>query len=300
LRVKKAGEAGGRRRKARGDGLIPVAGEDDDDEAGYHPEEIAPAGGDANIDDGEQILDVGENEGEENDRQHQGEIAEPGRNEGTGTKEKGKGQQGIAGDVDEKNLPKESGLVGLPARRRIEEIEIESEGEDGDLEEIEEADEVDARGEFVGERDKDHEDWSGPDEEENVRRPGVLRRAGDEALIVGTDGLAEGFEGEGGGEEKPQLAGIAIGAAGGIVGADGGENHHGEIEGIGDEEIGGERADEFEIEDKEQREEETDCDRDAREPAGGEHEDLGRSVQQGKGEMESREEKRTPKTSRIP
>jgi hypothetical protein len=75
-------------------------------------------------------------------------------------------------------------------------------------------------------------------------------------------------------------------AAGGVVGADGGENHHGEIEGVGDEEIGGGGADEFEIEDEEQREEETGCDRDAREPAGGEHENLGRSVQQGKGEME--------------
>jgi hypothetical protein len=117
-----------------------------------------------------------------------------------------------------------------------------------------------------------------------------LRRAGDEALVIGTDGLAEGFESEGGGEEKPQLAGIAIGAAGGVVGADGGENYHGEIEGVGDEEIGSEGADEFEVQNEEQREEETDCDRDAREPAGGEHEDLGRSVQQGKGEMESSEE----------
>jgi hypothetical protein len=85
------------------------------------------------------------------------------------------------------------------------------------------------------------------------------------------------------------LAGIAIRAAGGVVGADRGEHHHGEIEGVRDEEIGGKGANEFEVEDEEQREEETDCDRDAREPAGGEHEDLGRSVQQGKGKMESRE-----------
>jgi len=157
----------------------------------------------------------------------------------------------------------------LPAGGRVEEVEVEGESEDGDLEEIEKTEGVDAGGVVIGAREKNHEDGGGPDEVENVRGPGNLNGGGDEALVVGADGLREGFEGERGGKEEPDLSRVAGGAASNVEGAEGGEEDHGEVEGVGEEELGGRRGNKFEIEDEEQRKKKSGRKGEAREFAGG-------------------------------
>ena len=110
-------------------------------------------------------------------------------------------------------------MILVPARGGVEEVEIESDGKDGDLEKIEKANGVDAGGVLLRKRKEDHENRSGPDEEENVGWPRILSRAGNKTLVVGADDLSESFEGKGDGEEEPELAGVAGGAAGGVEGS---------------------------------------------------------------------------------
>jgi len=69
---------------------------------------------------------------------------------------------------------------------------------------------------FVGGGKKHHEYGSGPYKKENVGRPGEIRRTGNIALVIGGDGLGQGFEGKGDGEEGPELAGVTVRAAGGV------------------------------------------------------------------------------------
>ena len=76
--------------------------------------------------------------------------------------------------------------------------------------------------------------------------------AGDEALIVGTDGFRESFEGKCDGQEEPELARVTGRAARDIEAAGGGEDNHGEVEGIGEKEAGGGGANKFEVEDEKQ------------------------------------------------
>jgi hypothetical protein len=85
-------------------------------------------------------------------------------------------------------------VVGLPARRNVEEIEIGGGGDNGDLKKVEDAEPVDGGGVVIGGREKHHENGSGPDKEQKIGRPGNFRRAGNEALVVGADGLRDGFE----------------------------------------------------------------------------------------------------------
>ena len=87
-------------------------------------------------------------------------------------------------------------MRGLPAGGGVEEIEIGGDGNDRDLDEVEDAEPINAGGVLVGTRKEHHEDGSGPDEEQDVGGPGNLRGAGDETLVVGADGLSEGFESE--------------------------------------------------------------------------------------------------------
>lgn len=141
-------------------------------------------------------------------------------------------------------------MRGLPAGGGVEEIEIGGNGNDRDLDEVEDAEPSNAGGVLVGTRKEHHEDGSGPDKEENVRRPGRLCGAGDEALIVGTDGLGQGLESEGDGEKKPELACVGGRAARGIERAGGSEEGHREVQGVGDQEPGGGRANKLKVEDE--------------------------------------------------
>jgi hypothetical protein len=93
-------------------------------------------------------------------------------------------------------------------------------------------------------------------------------------LVVGGYALGAGFERKGNREEKPELARVTRSAEGRVEGADRGEKNNGEVEGVGEEEAGGGRTIESEVEDEEQREEKSGCDSESRKPAGGEHDGL--------------------------
>jgi len=256
--------------------LLPLGSEKDDDETGDHPDEVTPAGGDTSVDDGEQIFGIGENENEEGDREDDAKGAQPGRDGGARAKEESDGKNDITGKVNEENLAEEGGLILVPARGGVEEVEIESDGKDSDLEKIEKANGVDAGGVLLRKRKEDHENRSGPDEEENVGWPRILSRAGNKTLVIGADDLSESFECKGDGEEEPELAGVAGGAAGGVEGTDCGEKDHGRVQGIGGEKAGHGGTNEFEVEDEEQRNEESGCDSEPRKLAGGKQGDLTR------------------------
>jgi len=190
LGIEHAAGARGRERRSGRVGLLPFDSKEDDDDSGDHPDEIAPTCGDAGVDNGEEIFSIGENEKEEDDGKDHEERAEPGGKRGARTEKEGEREDKVARKVNENNLAEEGGLVLLPARRGVEEIKKESDGENGHLEEIEEADGVDAGGVLAGERKKNHEDRSGPDEKEDVGGPGSLGGAGNETLVIGADGLA--------------------------------------------------------------------------------------------------------------
>jgi hypothetical protein len=162
----------------------------------------------------------------------------------------------------------------LPASGGVEEIEIEGDGKNGDLEEIEKAKRVDAGGVLVGARKKDHEDRSGPDEIKDIGWPGDLGGTGDETLVVGANGLGDRFKSEGESEEIPDLSGIAGRTARSVKGAAGGEEAHGEVQGVGDEEIGEGGANKFEVEDKKKGKKESGGENETRKLAGREQDDL--------------------------
>ena len=70
--------AGGRgRRDSGGSGLLPGDGEQDDDEEGQHPEEVAPSGSTDGGAEGEKVIGIGENSGEEDETKDQRERAKP-------------------------------------------------------------------------------------------------------------------------------------------------------------------------------------------------------------------------------
>lgn len=93
-----------------------------------------------------------------------------------------------------------------PTDGRVEKVEIKSDSDDDSLEKIEDAEPVNAGGNIVGRRIKKEKERSGPDKEEDVRGPGRLSRTGHETLIVGGNGLSEGFEDESDSDENPDLA----------------------------------------------------------------------------------------------
>jgi hypothetical protein len=101
-----------------------------------------------------------------------------------------------------------------------------------------------------------------------------LESARDEALVIGANNLCQEFEGEGGTEEEPELTRVTGRAAGDEKGAEGGEEGHGGVEGIGEEEASSGGANKFEVEDEKQRQEESGGDGNPRKLAGGEQDDL--------------------------
>ena len=101
-----------------------------------------------------------------------------------------------------------------------------------------------------------------------------MRVAGDVALIIGGDGLGEGFEGEGDGEESPELASIPLRTESGAEGGDGGQENDGEIEGVDEEETLGGVVNGDEVKDEERRYEEGEGDEEPGELALGEQANL--------------------------
>jgi hypothetical protein len=239
-----------RRSNGIGRGLFPAHSEKDDDGVRKHPEEIPPTGGDASVNKRVEVLRVGKDESEEDKSENKGERAQPGRQLGARAEKESGSEDEVASQIEDENLAEERGLIGLPARRRVEEIEVKSGGEDGDLEEVEKAKGVDGAGVLVGTRKEDHENRSGPDEEEDVGRPGTFRGARNETLVVSADALANGFESKSDGEEIPDLARVAGRATGNVEADERSGHNHGEIEGVREKQVGEGGANEFEVEEK--------------------------------------------------
>ena len=87
----------------------------------------------------------------------------------------------------------------MPAKGRVEEVEIEGGGNDADLDEIESAEGIETGGVLVGTRNEQHENRRGPDEEQEIGGIGTEGGARDKTLVVGADGLSQCFEREGDG-----------------------------------------------------------------------------------------------------
>src|SRR5208337_1896194 len=76
------------------------------------------------------------------------------------------------------------------------------------------------------------------------------------------------------GQEEPELARVTGRAAGDIEAAGGGENNHGEVEGIGEKEAGGGGANKFEVAGEKQGQKESGHNGNPRKLAGREQSDL--------------------------
>lgn len=146
-------------------------------------------------------------------------------------------------------------MFDLPEQWGIEEVDVDGDGQNGNLEKIEETKRVDPRGFVSRARKKDHESRSSPDKEEDVGRPRSLRGTGDKTLVIGTDGLGEQGKHESDGKENPQLAGVTAGTHGCPEGTAHGEQDYGGIERIGDEQAGGSGMNKAKVERQEQRDE---------------------------------------------
>jgi len=267
--------AGGRgRRDSRGSRLLPGDREEDDDEEGQHPEEVAPSGSTDGGAEREKVFAIGENSGEEDETKGQRERAKPGGERSPGAEEEGEREKEIPGNVENEDLPEESGLRGLPAGGGVEEIEIGGDGNDRDLDEVEDAEPINADGVLVGTRKEHHEDGSGPDEEQDIGGPGNVRGTRDKTLVVRADGLSEGFESNGESEKKPELACVGGRAARGIPRAGGSKEGQRQVEGIGDQEPGGGGANKLKVEDELQGQKEGGHNGESRKLARGEQSNL--------------------------
>jgi hypothetical protein len=157
----------------------------------------------------------------------------------------------------------------LPARGDVKEIEVDGGGDNGDLKKVEDAEQVErGGGVVVGGWEKHHEDGSSPDEEQKIGRPGNLRRAGDERLVIGADGLSDGFERQSDREKSPELAGVAGGTASDVEGGNGGQEEHGEVQGVGEKKAFGGGMNELQIEDEQNSDEDRGSDGEAGKLAG--------------------------------
>src|SRR5208283_1919963 len=188
------GEAGMGFVKGTLSGTLPGGGENNHEQIGQGPEEIAPAGRAGVGAECEEIVAIGKASGKEDGHHRSGEVTEPGRERGSGAKEESGRENKIPDDVEDENLAEKVSVVGLPAGRDVEEIEIGGGGDDGDLKKVEDAEPVDGGGIVVVGGKKHHENGSSPDEEQKIGRQGNLGGAGNETLEVGADGLSDGFE----------------------------------------------------------------------------------------------------------
>jgi len=257
-----------------GFGLLPGDGEEDEEEVGAEKDEVAPTGKTEGRTKGDEVDRIGEYGEKEDKTKNKGERAQPGERGSTGAQEESEGENEIPDDVEREDLAEDNRLIGLPARGGVEEEEIERNGEDGELEEVQDAGPIETREVLVRERKEDHENGGGPGEEQNVRGPGGLRDVGDEALVIGTDGLRQGFQREGDAEQEPELTRVAGRAAGHKEGTQGGPENDEEVEGIGDEEAYSSDTDEFKIKNEQNGREESDRDHDSRKLAGSGQGDL--------------------------
>ena len=159
-------------------GLLPGDGEQDNDEVGQHPEKVTPTGSTGGGTEGKEVIGIGENSGKEDETKDRGERAKPGGQGSPGAPEEGEGENEVPDNVENEDLPEECGLLGLPAGGGVEEIEIGGGGNDSDLEEVEDAEPIDAGGVLVGARKEHHEDGSGPDEEQEIGGLGTCAAPG--------------------------------------------------------------------------------------------------------------------------
>jgi hypothetical protein len=188
---------------------------------------------------------------------------------GAGPCEESEGKDKVADQVEDEDIADDSIRIGTPGGGGIKVIEINGEGNDSDLKEVEDAKGIEADGVLIGGREEDHEDWGGPEEIENVGGPRKLRGRGNEALVIGSDGLGQGFESKSSGEKEPKLARVAGGSPGNIEGASSGEEGHDKVEAIGNQEFGVDKRNEYDIEGKKKHREKRGEKCESRELAGG-------------------------------
>lgn len=144
----------GRHRKCADGWLAPTSSQQDDAGIGKHPDNVAPTGSSDRVRERKVIRDVCRRGKRESQDQHQTKRTEPGRHVGAGAKQEAQGKKRIAKRVEDEDVSKDRVLLG-PTGGREEKIEIRSDGYDGDLDEIEDARPVDARGSLVGGREKE-------------------------------------------------------------------------------------------------------------------------------------------------
>jgi hypothetical protein len=267
--------AGARRRKRERGGLrlLPVDSEEDHGEIGQHPEEVAPTGVVEGGVEGEKIIRIGEGRNQENEGKNERESAEPRGERGTTTKKKTASEQKIAGNVEDEHATEEEVVVGAPAGRRVEEVKIDGDGNDGDLEEVEETNGIEIGGFLLGAGKEDHEDGSGPDKEKNVGGFGDVRGARDKALVIGAEALGNSFDSKGDREEKPNLAWEAGRAKSNTKTAEGGEADGDEEQGVGSKKTHGRGANQFDVEDKQEGQQKRCANGETRKLAGRKHGD---------------------------
>lgn len=251
MRDDEIGEAGMGLVNGTVSGPLPGGGENNHEQIGQGPEEIAPAGRSGIGAECEEIVAIGEASGKEDSHHGGREVTEPGRERGSGAKDESGSEKKIPDDVDDENLAEKVSVVGLPSGRDVEEIEIGGGGDDGDLKKVEDAKPVDGGRVVVGRGEKHHEDGNSPDEEQKIGRQGNLGGAGNETLEVGADGLSDGFERQGDGEKNPELTGIARGATSDVEGTNGGEKDHSEVQSVGVQKAFGGGLNGFDVEDEE-------------------------------------------------
>ena len=237
-------------------GVGPGGGQENHSEAGKEKKKVSPACGAESGFESEQIVRI-RNHGQE---KHTGEAERKGTQAGgdgvAGAEEETEGKQSVTDDVEDQDLAGDVRGVGQPAGRGVEEIEIGGEGDDGDLGKIKNAEPIPTTRFFIANGKKHHEYGSGPDKKENVGGHREIRRTGNVALVVGGDGLGEGFDGEGDREERPELASVTLRATGRVERGESGEKDDAEIEGVGEEVARFRVADGDEVKKEERRYEE--------------------------------------------
>ena len=161
-----------------------------------------------------------------------------------------------------KDLAKD-GILLSPTGGGEEKVEIGGDGDDGDLNEIENARPVVGGRGVVRVGQEKQEDGRGPNKEKNVGGPRRLGGVGKKALVIGGDGLSAGLQGEGDGEEGPYLSKVSGGTKGATDADTGSQSDHGEIQGIREKKIQRRGRNESKVEKERENDEDDKYEKDA-------------------------------------
>src|SRR6266403_927209 len=130
---------------------------------------------------GEEKICIGNDGEQKHDEKAEGKRAKARGSGVAGANEEARGENCVTHDIEDQDLARQVRSAGNPLGRGIKEVKIGGDGDDGDLGKIENAEPIPAAGFFVGGGVKHHEDWGGPDEEEDVRGDRHVREAGNKS-----------------------------------------------------------------------------------------------------------------------